>query len=54
MCTMEFCSKTHCPVKVHNMGDAGMIPFGVAGRELLSFGTIVFAIFATGGQILAG
>ena len=36
------------------MGDAGMILFGVAGREILSFGTIVFAIFATGGQILAG
>ena len=31
-----------------------MILFGVPGRELLSFGTIVFAVFATGGQILAG
>ena len=36
------------------MGDAGMILFGVPGRELLSFGTIVFAVFATGGQLLAG
>jgi len=36
------------------MGDAGLILFGPAGRELLSFGTIVFAICATGGQLLAG
>ena len=36
------------------MGDAGMILFGWPGRELLSFGTIVFAVFATGGQLLAG
>ena len=36
------------------MGDAGMILFGPFGREVLSFGTIVFAVFATGGQILAG
>ena len=36
------------------MGDAGMILFGPLGREVLSFGTIVFAVFATGGQILAG
>ena len=36
------------------MGDAGLILFGPVGRELLSFGTIVFAVFATGGQILAG
>ncbi|MCJ1305441.1 hypothetical protein MMC08_008255 [Hypocenomyce scalaris] len=40
--------------EVHNMGDAGMILFGPFGRELLSFGTIVFAVFATGGQLLAG
>lgn len=39
---------------VHNMGDAGLIIFGPIGREILSFGTIVFAIFATGGQLLAG
>ncbi|KAI4092459.1 MAG: hypothetical protein L6R37_007574 [Teloschistes peruensis] len=40
--------------EVHNMGDAGYILMGPFGRELLSFGTIVFAVFATGGQILAG
>ena len=40
--------------KVHNMGDAGFILFGPIGREILSFGTIVFAVFATGGQLLAG
>ena len=39
---------------VHNMGDAGYILFGFPGREILSFGTIVFAVFATGGQLLAG
>ena len=36
------------------MGDAGYILFGPIGREVLSFGTIVFAVFATGGQLLAG
>ena len=36
------------------MGDAGYILFGPIGREILSWGTIVFAIFATGGQMLAG
>ena len=36
------------------MGDAGYILFGHPGREILSFGTIVFAVFATGGQLLAG
>ena len=36
------------------MGDAGLILFGPPGREILSFGTIVFAVFATGGQLLAG
>ncbi|KAL1630473.1 hypothetical protein SLS56_004873 [Neofusicoccum ribis] len=40
--------------EVHNMGDAGMILFGPIGREVLAFGTICFAIFATGGQLLAG
>ena len=40
--------------EVHNMGDAGLILFGPFGRELLAFGTIVFAVFATGGQLLAG
>lgn len=36
------------------MGDAGYILFGPIGREVLSIGTIIFAVFATGGQILAG
>ncbi|KAI0517596.1 transmembrane amino acid transporter [Xylaria bambusicola] len=40
--------------EVHNMGDAGMIIFGPVGREILSAGTIIFAVFATGSQILAG
>ncbi|KAI1346631.1 transmembrane amino acid transporter [Xylaria sp. FL0043] len=40
--------------EVHNMGDAGMILFGPIGREILSAGTIIFAVFATGSQILAG
>ena len=38
------------------MGDAGYIlfgPLGWLGREILSTGTIVFAIFAVGGQLLA-
>ena len=39
---------------VHTMGDAGYILFGPIGREILAFGTVVFAIFATGGQLLAG
>lgn len=40
--------------EVHNMGDAGMILFGPLGREVLSAGTVIFAVFATGGQLLAG
>lgn len=36
------------------MGDAGYIMAGPIGREVLAFGTIVFAVFATGGQLLAG
>jgi amino acid permease len=40
--------------EVHSMGDAGYILFGPFGRELLAGGTIVFAVFATGGQLLAG
>jgi hypothetical protein len=36
------------------MGDAGYILFGVIGREVLSAGTVIFAVFATGGQLLAG
>ena len=38
------------------MGDAGYILFGRLGwlgREILSAGTILFAIFAVGGQLLA-
>ncbi|WPH02747.1 Hypothetical protein R9X50_00561500 [Acrodontium crateriforme] len=40
--------------QVHTMGDAGFILFGPIGREILSFGTVCFAIFACGGQLLAG
>ncbi|KAI8626311.1 transmembrane amino acid transporter [Xylariaceae sp. FL1651] len=40
--------------EVHNMGDAGMILFGPIGREILGGGTVIFAVFATGSQILAG
>jgi hypothetical protein len=36
------------------MGDAGYILFGVVGREVLSAGTIIFAVLGTGGQMLAG
>ena len=36
------------------MGDAGLILGGWPLRELLAFGTIAFAIFATGSQLLAG
>jgi len=36
------------------MGDAGYILFGPVGREVLAFGTVVFAVFAVGGQLLAG
>ena len=36
------------------MGDAGYILFGPIGREILAAGTIIFAIFATGSQLLAG
>lgn len=36
------------------MGDAGFILFGRFGRELLSLGSVIFAVFATGGQLLAG
>ncbi|KAI1825630.1 transmembrane amino acid transporter [Xylaria intraflava] len=40
--------------EVHSMGDAGNILFGPVGREILSAGTIIFAVFSTGSQILAG
>jgi hypothetical protein len=36
------------------MGDAGYIIFGIVGREVLSAGTAIFAVFATGSQLLAG
>lgn len=36
------------------MADAGQILFGPIGREILCAGTIIFAVFATGGQLLAG
>lgn len=40
--------------QVHSMGDAGFILFGPIGREILAAGTIIFAVCATGGQLLAG
>jgi hypothetical protein len=40
--------------EVHTMGDAGMIMFGPVGREVLAAGTVLFAICATGSQMLAG
>ncbi|KAI1477595.1 transmembrane amino acid transporter protein-domain-containing protein [Daldinia eschscholtzii] len=40
--------------EVHNMGDTGNILFGPVGREILSAGTVIFAVCAAGSQILAG
>ena len=40
--------------QVHTMGDAGYILFGPVGREVLAFGTLAFAIVATGSQLIAG
>ncbi|KAI8995478.1 amino acid transporter [Trametes punicea] len=40
--------------QVHNMGDAGYIMFGPVGREIFSAGTVIFAIFAVGSEILSG
>lgn len=40
--------------QVHSMGDAGYILAGPIGREVLASGTVIFAVFATGGQLLAG
>ncbi|KAI5238010.1 transmembrane amino acid transporter [Aureobasidium subglaciale] len=40
--------------QVHNMGDAGHILAGRVGKEVLGAGTVIFAVFATGGQLLAG
>lgn len=42
------------PPAVHNMGDAGYILFGPIGREILAAGTVIFAIFGAGSQIVAG
>ncbi|KAL4267626.1 amino acid/polyamine transporter 2 family protein [Pleurotus pulmonarius] len=39
---------------VHNMGDAGYILGGPVVREILSLGTIIFAICGTGSEILSG
>ncbi|KAK7463789.1 hypothetical protein VKT23_005728 [Stygiomarasmius scandens] len=39
---------------VHNMGDAGYILGGPVVREILSLGTIIFAIFGTGSELLSG
>ncbi|KAI0035925.1 amino acid transporter [Vararia minispora EC-137] len=39
---------------VHSMGDAGYILFGPIGRELLAFGTVAFAIFGTGSELISG
>ncbi|KIJ64852.1 hypothetical protein HYDPIDRAFT_89486 [Hydnomerulius pinastri MD-312] len=39
--------------EVHNMGDAGYLMFGATAREILSFGTIVFAIFGAGSELLS-
>ncbi|KAF9821899.1 hypothetical protein IEO21_00329 [Rhodonia placenta] len=39
---------------VHSMGDAGYIIFGPIGREVLLFGTIVFAVFGAGSELLSG
>ncbi len=36
------------------MGDAGQILGGPILREILSAGTVIFAVFATGSQLLAG
>ncbi|KAF7339694.1 Amino acid transporter [Mycena sanguinolenta] len=39
---------------VHNMGDAGYVLGGAIPREILSAGTIIFAIFGTGSELLSG
>ncbi|KAJ3801680.1 transmembrane amino acid transporter protein-domain-containing protein [Lentinula aff. detonsa] len=45
--------KLHHP-SVHSMGDAGYIIGGPILREVLGSGTIIFAIFATGGELISG
>ncbi|KAJ7786034.1 transmembrane amino acid transporter protein-domain-containing protein [Mycena metata] len=39
---------------VHNMGDAGYVLGGPILREILSIGTIIFAICGTGSELLSG
>ncbi|KAJ7630676.1 transmembrane amino acid transporter protein-domain-containing protein [Roridomyces roridus] len=39
---------------VHNMGDAGYVLGGPVLREILSIGTLIFAIFGTGSELLSG
>lgn len=36
------------------MGDAGYIMYGPIGREIFSFGTLLFAVCLAGGQMLSG
>ncbi|OAX44817.1 hypothetical protein K503DRAFT_678052 [Rhizopogon vinicolor AM-OR11-026] len=38
---------------VHTMGDAGYIMFGPVARELLAFGTVAFAVFGSGSELLS-
>ena len=40
--------------KVHNMGDTGKIVGGPILGEILAAGTVIFAVCATGSQLLAG
>ncbi|KAG1866262.1 amino acid transporter [Suillus tomentosus] len=38
---------------VHTMGDAGYIMSGPVAREVLAFGTVAFAVFASGSELLS-
>ncbi|KAG2076919.1 amino acid transporter [Suillus decipiens] len=38
---------------VHTMGDAGYIMFGPVAREVLAFGTVAFAVFGSGSELLS-
>ncbi|KAG1885688.1 transmembrane amino acid transporter protein-domain-containing protein [Suillus subluteus] len=38
---------------VHTMGDAGYIMFGPVAREVLAFGTVAFAVFGSGAELLS-
>lgn len=40
--------------EVHSMGDAGRILGGPILRDVLAAGTVIFAVCATGSQLLAG